>query len=225
MNFHIPCLRYLLVLYVIVFPSAYIFFLKTIRFSKKSRILQENIPIIIVYLALLSLGCSMGLIGIFLFVSAPLWYIAAAVGGGVNILLEYIEASVPFLYKGKGFPCLSPVKMYATGFRIWDLASIIVAAGLEETVFRQFMLQGLFKEMSLPLIAGILLSSFFYGINHVYFGSFAVFQKITSGIVFSCLFVFSGYNLLIPVICHMSQNIILYCYSSLRKDEMKKGSL
>ena len=76
--------------------------------------------------------------------------------------------------------------------------SIIAAAALEEMVFRQIMIGGIFGSMSLDPLPAVILSGFFYGMNHVYFGRFAVIQKFSSGIVFALLYVLGGGNIFLP---------------------------
>lgn len=225
MTFHIPCLRTLLYLFIIVFPSAYVFFLKEICFSRKSKLLQDNLPVIIVYGMLTAIGLFSALMGNFKLDSSLYWYPLAIIVGAFNISIEYFEAALPVYLKQKKFPNLSPTSVYKEPFSLTGLLSIFFAATLEELVFRQFMISGIFIELGLPIVLMILLSSLFYAINHVYYGTFVVLQKFTSGLVFSIVFVMSGYNIIIASLCHFTQNLLLYLYSVDKKRRRRGGSI
>lgn len=216
MIFHIQCLENVLNLFMIVFPSAYVFFLKTIKFSKTSRLIQENTSIIIVYGFLSLYGYLRNLLGTVNFQTDVKWYILAFAFGIISICLEYFEAALPYYFRKK-IPKLVPTALYQETFSTGKLFTIVLAAIFEEMIFRQFMISGLFFRLSFSSMVSIFLSGFFYSINHIYFGKRVVFQKFTTGLILSGLFIFSGKNICIPIICHSFQNILLYLYSFERK--------
>ena len=72
------------------------------------------------------------------------------------------------------------------------------------------------------IIAVIIIASFIYSINHIYFGANAVFQKFIVGIIYSLLFVYSSFSVIIPAITHFSQNMILYILSLNRSDKKER---
>lgn len=213
MIFHTQCLKDILFLFVIMFPSAYIFFLKPFIHFKSSKILSENICTVIVYGLLAICGILMGDMGGFSVGPAAWWVVLAVVLGLGVILVEFILAAAPFLIKGQKMPKLKPVSMYYGRFKILDFLSIIAAAALEEIIFRQYMIGGLFVQLNVNIVFGIIISSFAYSMNHVYFGRFAVLQKMSSGLIFSTIYVLSGNNILLSVICHITQNLWLYFFS------------
>ena len=218
MLFHIQCLREILFLCVIVFPSAYIYFLKPFIQIRGNTLLSENISTVIVYGSLTVLGLTTetaGIINPAPAASFPLQVLisAAIAAAFINIAVEYLEAALPITIKTKKLPKVKPAAIYCGSFNLINLCSIVAAAALEEFVFRQYMIGGLLDTLSVSPFAAVLLSAVFYGMNHVYFGVFAVLQKFSSGLVFSLLFVFGGGNILLCIICHALQNLILYFYS------------
>ena len=108
MPFHIQCLKELLFLCVIVFPSAYIFFLKPFVLPKGNRLLAENLSTVMVYGALTAFGVLTGSAG----EAAPLpgaaFFVLAAALGIVNVGMEYVEAALPVLKRNGSLPRLRP---------------------------------------------------------------------------------------------------------------------
>ncbi len=213
MIFHIPCLKQILFIAVIMFPSAYIFFVKPFLSSTKSKVLNENLSTIAVYGALLLMGIFTGQMGQLLFEAGWMFYGLAILSAPLIILLEYILVSIPLVKKSGKFPKVKPVSIYYGDINLLDIVAIIVAAALEETVFRQFLIGGLLTELEVAGALTVIISGFFYGLNHVYFGRLAVVQKTISGCIFGTLFVISGGNILISIIAHVTQNLVLYSFS------------
>ena len=220
MIFHIPCLKLWLVLCIMAFPSAYIYFVKPFIRISGSRLLSENAATILIYGLLMLLACLMGLQGNFAFSakSTPevFWilisFTAAVLMGFANLGIEYLEAALPFWKKNHKFPALRPAAIYAESFRLSSVISIVLAAGLEELIFRQVIMGGIAEGLGWNPWAAVIVSSFVYGMNHVYFGRFQVIQKWSSGLVFSLLFVLSG-SVWPCVVCHATQNLALYGWS------------
>lgn len=227
MIFHIQCLKYILFLFLIMFPSAYIFFLKPVTFCRKSKLIQENISIIIIYSILIVIGILSHLLSFPNIYSDSIWYLFAFMSGFINIIFEYFEAAIPKLIKYKKFPKLFPSSLYSESFSLMGIFSIVCAASLEEIIFRQFMICGLLINLTSSTIIYIFMSAFFYSINHIYFGRLVILQKFIPGLVFSILFIFSEYNIFVPIVAHVTQNIVLYLYSFRRiiktSPEMKGG--
>lgn len=221
MTFHTQCLSEVLLLCVILFPSAYIYFLKPFVQIRNNALLSENLATIIVYGLLVVLGAAAGTAGIAdpgIYQPAAsgvrlLIYPLAVAAGGFNVAAEYFEAAVPALRRTGRFPALRPAGIYKGGFSFLNFCSIIAAASLEELVFRQFMMGGILQSLGAYPWLSVLLSAFFYGMNHVYFGRFAVVQKITSGLVFASLYAAGGGNMIPCILCHVTQNLILYFHA------------
>ena len=227
MIFHIPCLEFLLYFYMMAFPSAYLYFLKPCIPIKDNPLLKENLSIVIVYGVLMILALAGGMTGSFSLTSGEegsiVWMLipVALVMGLGNIGLEFMEASIPVYRKTGKFPKMRPTSLYIGKFQVLNFFSIIAAAALEELIFRQVLICGIFPELGFDFRVSVVLSAAMYAINHVYFGRFAVLQKLTSGLVYGLLFAVSGWNIGISILCHASQNLILYFYS-LKKTEGRK---
>ena len=218
MNFHIQCLSEVLILCVIIFPSAYIYFLKPFVQIGDNVLLSENLGTVIVYSILLIIGVLTGTAG-FADLQPSCWiqpgislliYPLAVAAGGFNVAAEYAEAAAPILRRTGRLPALRPARIYQGRFSLVNFCSIIAAAALEELVFRQFMMGGVLRALETAPWLAVILSAFFYGMNHVYFGRFAVIQKITSGLVFALIFAAGGGNVIPCILCHVTQNLILY---------------
>ena len=217
MIFHIPCLKLWLVLCIMAFPSAYIYFAKPFIKVRDSRLLSENGSTILIYGLLLLLACLMGLQGSWgipakaapqgLLLTAG--FVAAVLLGFANLGIEYLEAAVPFWKKNRKFPALRPAAIYAESFHLSSAVSIVLAAGLEEMIFRQVILGGIGAGLGWDPWIAALVSAFLYGMNHVYFGRFQVVQKWSSGLVYSLLFIICG-SVWPSVLCHGTQNMVLY---------------
>ncbi|MGC4020285.1 MAG: CPBP family intramembrane metalloprotease [Muricomes sp.] len=144
------------------------------------------------------------------------WMIIGAVTG---ILIIFVELGMAQLKAKKEFGSftriIKPPKSYVEAFHIVNVILIILAAGFEEMLFRQILIRELYLGLNdYGLYIGIVMSSLLYAINHIYFSTFAVMQKLVSGLVFSMLFVFSGFNLGIPIIAHCVQNVTLYLFGA-----------
>ena len=104
MLFHTPCLKLLLLLCVVAFPSAYIYFAKPFINVRGSRLLSENVATVLVYGVLILVAWLSGIDGVFAGVAvkriAQGWISimsAAACLAFINLVAEYLEASLPFL--------------------------------------------------------------------------------------------------------------------------------
>lgn len=230
MIFHIPCLKLWLFLCAAAFPSAYIYFAKPFINIRQSRLLSENAATVLVYGILLVLAWVMGITGAADFSAQSImdagWgnliFAAAAAMGFVNLLLEYLESALPVWMKNRSFPRVRPAAVYSETFHISSVVSIILAAAAEELVFRQVVIGGVCEGLGwAPWAAGIV-SAVLYGMNHVYFGRFAVIQKCSSGLIYSMFFLMGESGIWLCILCHVSQNVILYCWSVRKTLQQKR---
>ena len=221
MIFHIPCLKLWLFLCVAAFPSAYIYFAKPFIRVRESKLLSENAATVLIYGILLLLAWIMGITGPADFSAESImdagWknllFAAAAVMGFIDLVLEYLESALPVWVRSRRLPKVRPAAVYSETFHISSVVSIILAAAAEELVFRQVIIGGVCEGLGwAPWAAGIV-SALLYGMNHVYFGRFAVIQKCSSGLIYSMFFLTGEAGIWLCILCHVSQNIILYCWS------------
>ena len=232
MLFHIPCLKLLLFLCVVAFPSAYIYFAKPFINISGSRLLSENAATVLIYGVLTLIAWLSGIDGVFAgFAVKGItqgWICimsAAAILAFANLAVEYLEASLPFLIRNRKLPSVRPAAIYSVpSVRLADILSIVLAAAAEEVIFRQVIIGAICTGLGWDIWAGIVAGSFLYGMNHVYFGRFSVVQKFSSGLVYSVLFVVSGSCIWPSILCHALQNILLYCWS-VRKIKHKNKAI
>ena len=86
--------------------------------------------------------------------------------------------------------------------RHWWVLACITAGVCEETLFRGFMLHYLHVlPWTLNLTLALVISSFVFGLNHLYGGVGGVAGSVIGGYLFGLLFLLSG-NLLLPVVLH-----------------------
>ncbi len=214
MLFHIPCLKYVLLLCTLSFPSAFAYIVRMLRFPERSRLLQDTFATVVSYGVLIVITFFMGELGILRFTANILWYPLAVVCAFLNITVEFVIAAFPLFRKYKKLPALTPTKVYYERTSLLSIVAIILAATAEEVVFRQIIISVVMNGLSVPVYVVIIISACLYALNHVYFGRKIVLQKLPSGLIFSLIFVLSGYALLPVILCHASQNLILYFYSS-----------
>ncbi|MDD5986744.1 MAG: type II CAAX endopeptidase family protein [Eubacteriales bacterium] len=233
MTFHIPCLKEVLLLCVLVFPSAFLYFVKPWFSSKLHSLMAENVSTILVYGLLLLLSFGMGAFSPAKCTACvPGGYLvlclAAIAAGGGNVAAEYLMAALPVRRKSGTMPKAHPPSLYREHLSVLSVISILAAASAEELIFRGVIQGSIFPALGFPAWLGLLLSAFFYAMNHVYFGRFTVLQKMVSGLVFSALFLTGGGWILPSILCHAAQNLILYCWAvrtTSQTTQSRKGDL
>lgn len=230
MIFHIPCLKLLLFLCVAAFPSAYIYFAKPFIKIRESRLLSENAATVLIYSILLVLALLMGMTDPADFSAESvmdagwknLLFAAAAAMGFVNLAIEYLESALPVWIKNQRLPKVRPAALYMETFHVSSIISIILAATAEELIFRQVIIGGVCEGLGWEAWPAAIVSAVLYGMNHVYFGRFAVIQKCSSGLIYSMFFLSGETGIWLCILCHVSQNIILYCWSVRKTMKQKR---
>ncbi len=89
---------------------------------------------------------------------------------------------------------------------LFTYGAALLLALFEELLFRMAWFNLLAFRFS-PLVI-LLGSSLAYGFNHTYFGWQVVVAKVLSGLFYGGLYLLSGEAILIPIITHLSQNIL-----------------
>ena len=89
------------------------------------------------------------------------------------------------------------------------VAAVVVTAAAEELVFRGVWLPVLERSLGWLAAAAIALTSVIYGLNHLFFGWLTVVQKTVTGVALGVLFELSGFHLVVPVIAHVTQNLVV----------------
>ena len=95
----------------------------------------------------------------------------------------------------------------------WIQTSILIVAIMEELLFRGLGYYILIQKMGMPVGVFFVLSATLYAINHIHEGICTTAQKLFSGFIIGLLFVFSKESLLVPIIAHVTENILIMVWS------------
>ncbi len=129
-------------------------------------------------------------------------FYAIAVGAGLAApFVEYVIGSLTM----RRFARLAVHERSGRGAAA--LLAAVAAAAAEEALFRGVAFT-LLEQWLVPA-AVIAITSVVYGLNHLYFGWLTVWQKTLTGVGFGALFVLSGHSLVIPLIAHVTQNLVV----------------
>lgn len=136
------------------------------------------------------------------------WYLVGLISVVVILVIEVLISYIIICLSGKS---VSGITLITT----WKKASIkviglsVIVALLEEVIFRQIWFSILIKEFKMNIILVIIISGFIYAMNHGFLGKKVLMQKFVTGIIYGCLFYFSGNCVIIPVIAHCVQNSVI----------------
>ncbi|MFD3156231.1 CPBP family intramembrane glutamic endopeptidase [Haloimpatiens sp. FM7330] len=136
------------------------------------------------------------------------WYLLAIVAVPIVIFLEICLGYLLAFLQSK---CIKKIKLISL-WRKNNIKIIILTALigiLEEIVYRQVWFYILLKDFKFSLISVLIITSVVYAFNHVLLGKEILFQKILSGLIYGCLFYFSGLSVVVPIITHSVQNIVI----------------
>lgn len=210
MNFHTHYLNVLLILAAISYPASLIPILIRLNIQKISALL----PNVLIYLILVILCYETGYVKSIYFNVSFYFYFIALLVSVVCIYFEIFEAKFAHFIKYKSWPKRIIIhESMKSKCIILDIVLIALGAIGEEIIFRQVFFYITYDILGISIYAVMAFSSLLYGINHIYFGTNAVLQKLITGFIYSLLFIFSGYFIVVPIIAHFSQNMILYIWA------------
>lgn len=210
--FPIPCLRALLILFALMFPSAFVYFVREIPMRRLNVVARECLPLILTHGALILVGAAGGYVGGIRLATDWYWGLIGIAAGFGNVALEYILAALPRLRQARGWPDLKPTSMYV-GAPLWTMLLVASAALSEELVYRGIIMGGIFPVLGMSWWIAVPASTLIYAMNHAFFGRGAIFLKIASGLVIAALFALSGGQILVPVLAHITQNLVLFFHA------------
>ena len=214
MNDPTPALENMLLLMAVVFPTGFGANITALLNAKPQRSLAGSLIGMIVAYALL--GAAAVWVAPqhalhFQWPAVPIYYLAAILAGGLCILLEYSVGVVLLSLRSRTLVTRMTIhSSYATASRLglWDIAAILVFVIGEEWVLRQ-MLFSVLQEFALSLGLIIAICTFVYALNHITFGLGSMVAKLSSGLIYTLLFYFSGLSIVIPILAHATQNLVL----------------
>ncbi|MEI0530338.1 CPBP family intramembrane glutamic endopeptidase [Brachyspira pilosicoli] len=215
MNFHTHYLSAILVLIAVSFPTSLIGVFFKLNLGKISSILPNTLS----YFLFVIMAFFTGYVGNINYNVNIYFIVLAFIMSFVCIAIEIIEAIIVHFIKYKFWiKKISIHEIINKNNIFFDIIIILIGVICEEIIFRQVFFNILYNILELNIFTVIIISGFMYSINHIYFGRNAVFQKFIVGIIYSLLFVYSSFSVIIPTITHFSQNMILYILSKKRED-------
>nr|MDT0656838.1 CPBP family glutamic-type intramembrane protease [Micromonospora sp. DSM 115978] len=140
--------------------------------------------------------------------SAWWWCAVAVVVGALAPVVEFGVGALPAVAARR------PV----AGFRLHERAggalgsavpTAVAVAVAEEVIFRGVSLHLLATGLGWPPLAAIGLTALLYGLNHLWYGWPTVAQKTGTGLVYGALYVLAGYSVVVPVVAHVTQNLVV----------------
>lgn len=210
--FPTPCLKALLFLFALMFPSAFVYFVREIPARRLNSVARECLPLLLTHGGLILVGVAGGYFGGIRLAADWYWVLIGIAAGLGNIALEYFLAALPRLWKGLGWPDLRPTSIYV-GAPLWTMLLVASVAISEELVYRGIIMGGLFPVLGMSWWIAVPASSLIYAMNHAVFGRRAIFLKVASGLVIAALFALSGGQILVPVLAHVTQNLMLFFHA------------
>lgn len=210
MNFHIHYLSAFLVLLAVSFPTSLVGIFYKLNLGYINSILPNSLS----YLLFVIMVFFTGYIGDINYNVNIYFIILAFIMSFVCIAAEIFEAMLIHFFKYKFW--LKNIEVHEIIEKkniLFDIIIIFIGALCEEIIFRQVFFNIVYNVFNINIYIVIILSAFIYSINHIYFGANAVFQKFIVGIIYSLLFVYSSFSIIVPVITHFLQNFILYILS------------
>ncbi|SCX19463.1 CAAX protease self-immunity [Lachnospiraceae bacterium YSD2013] len=94
---------------------------------------------------------------------------------------------------------------------------VILVAILEELLFRGICFE-ILGSLDVNIYVCIVISALLYAINHCHEGVVTTLQKVLTGAFLASMYVLSGYNIIVPILAHVFENVILIVWSK-RKNE------
>lgn len=210
--FPTPCLEALLFLFALMFPSAFVYFVREIPMRRLSAVAREYVPLALTLLVLLLVAVAGGHVEGLRFEVSWLWLAVGVVTGVFNVGLEYLLSALPRLKDGRGWPGLKPTSMYV-GAPATAMLLVALSAFLEEMVHRGVIMGALLPALGSPVWLAVPLSALVYAMNHAFFGRGAVILKFASGLALGAVYALSGGLILVPVVAHIVQNGTLFVHA------------
>lgn len=216
MSYPIPFLSNILILCMNLFPTGLGATL-SIVFRRNKSLAQSLLGMVAAYAIVMAITTIVRPSDVLVWrLGNPIFYIMAPVISIGALGLEYV---VGWFYHwattGTQLRGLSVHSAYA-GFQsvtVVDVATILALVVGEEFILRQTPMLIFRHAFGWSVEAVIVAASIIYALNHINFGISVTIQKLVTGLIYSFLFVWSGWSILVPIIAHGTQNMILLALS------------
>lgn len=136
------------------------------------------------------------------------WYAIAIGFGCLAPGLEWAAGAAVLALRHRRLPGIAVHRLAGTG-SAWAVLAALGVAAAEEVLFRGVGLHLLDRVLSWPAAAALAVTAIVYGLNHLYFGTATVAQKILTGVGFGLLYLLAGQNVLVPLVAHAVQNLVV----------------
>lgn len=211
MNTRIPCLEILFMAFLF-YPSGVSQIISMMKRDKK-----DNLPLHYLITATLYLIFALALTAIYLpyynKLSLSVDLKGVLLGLAVAMLVipaEYCIGVISLKLQGRRVE--RGIKLNKSwqrqGAALWIIT--IIYAVVEEILYRGVWKFILIDRIAAPWIVFFVCSAILYGLNHLRFGGVAIIQKTFTGACFTAIYLLSGYELLVPIIAHVGQNLLLF---------------
>ncbi len=97
------------------------------------------------------------------------------------------------------------------------LICVLLVSVLEEILFRSVGFE-ILGALGVNVWGCIAISGFLYALNHCHEGFVTTFQKMVTGILLGLMFYLSKFNIAVPILAHVFENVIVIVWSK-RKNE------
>jgi membrane protease YdiL (CAAX protease family) len=129
----------------------------------------------------------------------------------LGVLIQFVSIllieplSEKLTHTAHDFSVLDKVKGNWLALLQWLLMVWILVAFLEESVYRGFLMTEIREVLgsgALAVVFNVLFTSMVFGLSHGYQGRSGIISTALVGILLALLFVWSGYNLWLPILTH-----------------------
>lgn len=147
------------------------------------------------------------------------YLLISVLGAAICYGIELIVGLLLFYIKNKRLPKKIIVHAAYSAYmhtNALDYGAIILYVIFEEYILRVVMYNIITELCDIPPLLLVAVMSAIYALNHLTFGMNSVIQKFFSGMVLSLLYVYTGCNVIYPMIAHASFNVALLAFSQRR---------
>lgn len=129
------------------------------------------------------------------------------------IILEIIVGALAIIIQGRKIKTLTVTENIGIE-RFFIKISILLISIFEELLFRKYCFALTTYTMGFSVLAFLCISATLYSTNHIHNGFITAIQKFFTGFALGLIFIISNYNLLVPIISHLCENIFIMIWSS-----------
>lgn len=123
-------------------------------------------------------------------------------------LVAALVIAVAYASFTMGLPQLRENATEISWFKLWGAGCSLFVAGVEEIVFRGYMLTRLARSGA-SRTSQVLISGIAFGVVHMAYGLWAIVMTLLLGIALAWLYLLGRRSLTAPIVCHGAINVII----------------